>query len=213
MVKGSNSSAGTSVAIPAHVAGDLLVICAYRDGSVTVPTKPAASGTVPAWADIDAAAGANLNSMRTASFVATANNHTSGVWTNATGMSVIVISGQNGAPIGTHAQTGSASTADMIFAAFTPTKTDGSSIFVYFGGHRTVTAWGAATAGYTIQSSVATETICFTKDDTTADGAVTQAATVSANGGYRSQTIEILMLAMKQQHPVVNLQAVARLTR
>jgi hypothetical protein len=92
--QGQNSQAGATVTIPAHTAGDLIVIAAYRDGSTAVPTKPTASGTVPAWVDITAAAGANTNSLRTACFVATASNHTSGTWTNATGMAAIVFRGQ-----------------------------------------------------------------------------------------------------------------------
>jgi hypothetical protein len=215
MVKGSNSSAGTSVAIPAHVAGDLIVICAYRDGATALPTKPAAGGTVPAWVDIEAAAGANLNSMYVARFIATANNHTSGTWTNATGLSVIVISGADpAAPIGTHSQAGSASATGVVpVQSFVPTKGDGSSIFVTFAGQRTVTSWNSVDAGWTIQSSVATEVCCITKDTTFTDGVFNIADTVSASGGYRTQVVEVLTLPMRQQQPYVLSQAVSRLTR
>ena len=76
--------AGSSITLPTHAVGDIIVIFAYRDGATAVPTNPTAGGTVPAWVDIDAAAGANTNSARSAYFVATATNHTSGTWTNAT---------------------------------------------------------------------------------------------------------------------------------
>lgn len=198
-IKGSNSAAGTTVTLPTHAIGDLIVIYAYRDGSTTVPTKPTASGTVPAWVDIDAATGANSNSLRCAYFKATATNHTSGTWTNATGMAAIVISGQHTSPIGGHTQSGSTGNGTATAPAITQSVTDGSSLLLYFYGHRSVTAWSTAPTGYTRQTSTATEVCLNTKNDSTSDGSQAQSCTTT-NSGYRGQTIEILAAAA----PIVN---------
>ena len=183
--------AATSITLPTHAVGDIIVIFAYRDGSTTVPTKPTASGTVPAWVDIDAPTGANTNSARCAYFVATATNHTSGTWTNATGMSAIVIRGQRSSPIGGHAQSGSTGTNTASAPSITQQQTTGKSMILHFYGHRAVTAWSAAPAGYTRRASVSTEVCLNTKDSSTSDGAIAQPATASSSG-YRGQTVEIL---------------------
>lgn len=188
------SSASTSVTIPSHSIGDLIVIFAYRDGNQTIPGKPAASGTVPAWVDIDAANGANSNSSRTAYFTATATNHTSGTWTNATGMVAVVLRNQAASPIGGNATGGSTSSNTAVAPAITLSDSRGYSQILHFFGHRTVTAWSTAPSGYTLQTSVATEVALLTKDTTTSDGAVTQSLTASASSGYRGTTVEIVPL-------------------
>jgi hypothetical protein len=63
--------------------------------------------------------------------------------------------------------------------SFVPTNGDGSSIFVTFAGQRTVTSWDGVDAGWTIQSSVATEVCCITKDTTFTDGTFNIADTVT----------------------------------
>jgi hypothetical protein len=199
--QGQNSQAGATVTIPAHTAGDLIVIAAYRDGSTAVPTKPTASGTVPAWVDITAAAGANTNSLRTACFVATASNHTSGTWTNATGMAAIVFRGQKVgtgiASIGGKAQTGGTQNGGSTTPAITPTATDGTSIQLHIHCHRTVTAWNAAPTGFTRVTAVATELAINTKDDTSTGTGVSQTGTTTSSG-YRGEQIEILAEPVKQ---------------
>jgi hypothetical protein len=193
--------ASSSVTLPTHAIGDLIEICAYRDGSTTVPSKPAASGTVPAWVDIDAPAGGNTNSMRVAQFVATATNHTSGTWTNATGMGAIVRRGQHATPIGGHAQGGTANSTgvvDLNLGAVTLSVTDGSSAIDRWVGARNVTAWGSAPAGWTLLASVSTELALLTKDTTTSEDASGDnfSNTFSANGGFRVQGVETVAAAV-----------------
>ncbi len=192
---GGTSAAATSIAIPTHVAGDLIVIWAYRDGSTTPPTVPAAAGTVPAFTTIDGPTGANLNSAVCAWAVAAGTTDTSGTWTNATGMSVEVWRGASSVPIGGHAQSGGniASGANIAIPAITLTATDGTSAILAFAGWQTVTAWNAAPAGYTQRSNVATEVEVLTKDTTTADGSFNVTGTASGTGGTRTQQIEILV--------------------
>jgi hypothetical protein len=194
-------SGAASLTLPTHGINDLILIAAYRDGSTTVPTKPAAAGTVPAYVDIDAPAGANTNAMRLASFVATATNHTSGTWTNATEMAAIVFTGEDTTtPTGGHVQGGTANSTgviDLNSGAVTLTHSDGSSAIVRIVGARTVTAWGSAPAGWTLQASVAGGIAILTKNVTTAEDSAGDNFnnTFSANGGFRVQGVEVLAAA------------------
>lgn len=192
------ATAATSITLPTHAVGDIIVIAAYDAASVTPPTKPAAAGTVPAWSDIDANTGANTNAMRTVQFVATATNHTSGTWTMAGGapfMAAIVIRGQSVSPIGGHGEAGSSGTTS-IAPSVTMTNTGGSSMLLHFHGHIQSGTWPAAPAGYTRQAAVVSgiNGLCLnTKDSTTSDGSIAQSTASSTNNGYRGATIEILV--------------------
>ena len=192
---GGSSAAATSIAIPTHVAGDLIVIWAYRDGSTTPPTVPTAGGTVPTFTTVDGPTGANLCSAVCAWAVAAGTTDTSGTWTNATGISVEVWRGQAAVPIGGHAQSGGniASGANIAIPAITLTAVDGTSAILAFAGWQTVTAWNAAPSGYTQRSNVATEVEALTKDTTTADGSFNVTGTASGTGGTRTQQLEILV--------------------
>ncbi len=191
---GGTSAAATSIAIPTHVAGDLIVIWAYRDGSTTPPTVPTAAGTVPAFTVIDGPTGANLNSAVCAWAVAAGTTDTSGTWTNATGISVEVWRGQSSVPIGGHAQSGAsvASGANIAIPAITLTDASGNSTILAFAGWQTVTAWNAAPSGYTQRSNVATEVEVLSKDTTTSDATFNVTGTASGTGGTRTEQIEII---------------------
>ncbi len=191
---GGSSAAANSIAIPTHVAGDLIVIWAYRDGSTTPPTVPTAGGTVPTFTTIDGPTGANACSAVCAWAVAAGTTDTSGTWTNATGLSVEVWRGQSSSPIGGHAQSGAsvASGANIAIPAITLTDASGNSAILAFAGWQTVTAWNAAPAGYTQQSQVATECEALSKTTTTTDGTFNVTGTASATGGTRTQQIEII---------------------
>lgn len=197
-VVGANAANAANVSIPAHQVGDLIVIFAYNSQQFTLPSKPSAAGTVPAWVDIDANTGANVNSSRTAYFVATATNHTTGTWTGASSMIAVVLRGQHSSPIGGHAESGSSGTS-IVAPAVTMTNTTGTSVLLHFhGGKLAPTTWDAAPAGYTRQAQVSftsgTGAVCNTKDDTTTDGSVSQGT--QGNTGYRGATVEILAAAI-----------------
>lgn len=192
---GSNNSATTSVTIPSHNVGDLIVICASRRSNATAPSIPSAAGTVPAWNTIDTQSGTTNGSCVTAYFVATATNHTSGTWTNATDMIAGVISGVASSPIGGHATNNAASAPSTAVApAVTLSKTDGSSVLLHFFNHNSSTTitWGSAPAGYTRQTT-GSFAILDTKTSTTSDGSVTQTCTVGGGGaGYACASVEVL---------------------
>lgn len=188
-IQGTTIGTTSSVTIPSHVAGDIIIIFAFRNSSTTVPSKPAASGTVPAYVDIDVNTGANTVSCRTAYFVATSTTETSGTWTNASAMAAIVCRGQNAStPIGGHAESGGSS-ATMAAPAVTMSKTDGTSVLLSIFGRSGGGVYNAATAGYTEQSSHTAVTMVNAKNDTTSDGSYNQTATGSAS--YRATQIEI----------------------
>lgn len=192
LVKGANAAAATTVTIPSHNVGDLIVIFALRRSNATAPSVPVASGTVPAWTTIDTETGSTDGAIVTAYFVATATNHTSGTWTNATDMIAAVISGQKASPIGGHATGIGNDAANSTAPAVTMSVTDGSSLLMYFHGHNaTVSSWGSAPAGYT-RRATGTMVVCNTKIDTTSDGSISQPVTSSVSVGYAAATVEIL---------------------
>lgn len=200
----ATSAAAINVAIPTHRVGDLIVIAAYRDGSTTTPSKPAASGTVPAWVDITNNTGANTNSMRTAYFIATATNHTSGDWTNATGMMAIVVENFNeGAPIGASAESGGTANGSATVPSITLQDATGNSLILNFMGHRTVTSWSAAPSGYTSRAATATECQVGTKNVSTSAGSQAWSCS-STNSGYRGAQIEIK--GRIPRNPAINIQ-------
>lgn len=74
----SSARGGTTLTMPEHRTGDLLVIIAYRDGSNTAPSLP--SG----WTNAYTATGSNTNSHRVGYKIATGDNsESSGTWANA----------------------------------------------------------------------------------------------------------------------------------
>jgi hypothetical protein len=181
--KGSNGAFGTSVTIPSHNVGDIIVIFAV---GVSTPTVPSAAGTVPTWSVIQS------NSYQKLYYaVATATNHTSGTWTNAGEMIVAVLSGQGASPIGGSAATQpTAQAASCTAPAITMSDTSGASQVLHFMDIYVVAgaapSFNAAPAGYTARVSAISVANwgyrLLTKDLTTSDGAV--ANTLTASNGY-----------------------------
>lgn len=201
---GANATAASNVTIAAHQVGDIILIFAYSNSSTTTPTKPTASGTVPAWVDIDNNAGADSNSLRSAYFVATATTETSGTWTGATGMGSIVLRGQDTSPIGGHAESGSTASNASTAPSVTLTATNGTSQVVEYCAHTSVTAWGSVPTGYTRRANSATAGCVLTKNSTTSDGSVTAAATTTAAGGYRGTTVEVIAVPAPPSPPTAS---------
>lgn len=195
-IVGANSANASSVTIPPHQVGDLIIIFAFNNGSTTTPAPPAASGTVPAYALMDTMAASSC-APATYQFIATANNHTTGTWTNTASMIAVVLRGEDtlaATPYGGHAVGNGSATSSAAFSpSVTMSKTDGTSVLLYFYGHRTVTAWAVAPAGFTQQTQVAGAggVCCNSKNDTTSDGSITQNLTASSSG-WASAVIEVV---------------------
>jgi hypothetical protein len=126
-VVGTAGAAATSVALPTHQIGDLLIFCARR-ANVAAASIPAAGGTVPAWTQLQGGAGANVLSLVVAAATATANNHTSGTWTNADQVAVIVLRGNHPIRAGVSAVLSNAAAATVTYPALTLENANGTSM-------------------------------------------------------------------------------------
>nr|WP_237101975.1 hypothetical protein [Mycobacteroides abscessus] len=193
----SSAAASTSsVTIPTHSVGDLIVIFAFNPFSTTAPTKPSAGGTVPDWNYIDNANSVSGSGCTTAQFKATATNTTTGTWGSTSHIIAVVVRNQNASsPIGGHAQqAGSSATATA--PAVTMSHTDGSSVLLHFYGHSSLgsTGWDAAPAGYTrgatSGAAFSSATALNYKNITTSDGSVGQ--TGGQNTSYAAATVEVI---------------------
>ncbi|OBK92401.1 hypothetical protein A5646_03425 [Mycobacterium sp. 1245499.0] len=199
-VIGSNSvGAANSIALPTHQVGDLIIIFAFTNGTTTPPTPPAASGTVPAWVQVDAQAG-NSCAASVYEFVATATNHTSGTWTApaTAAMAAVVLRYEDrlaAAPYGGHGLAASAATTTSIATpAITQNKVDGTSKLLYMYAHRNMSGWDAAPTGSTrITAAANIAGVCInSKNDSTSDGAIVQTMTGLSSTGCMGACLEIL---------------------
>lgn len=197
-------AASTSVSIPAHVSGDVIIICAYRvdidnTAALTPPSVPSASGTVPTWTTLTANTGNSVfdsgvggtfyNSMRVAYTVATANNHTSGTWTNTTSILAVVVKGNGTFAIGGYAESGGGSPPSA--PAIILSNATGSSLLLHaYSTQNATPTWSSAPTGYT-RRYTAGRFALNSKNSSTTDGAIDQAATSSV-AVHRAATVEIL---------------------
>jgi len=193
-IVGTAVAQASSISIPAHQIGDMLMIFAHSNGNGQNPGVPAASGTVPAWTTAAVGSPTSFSGIyswpRAAYFVATATNTTSGSWGFVDLLVAVVvrratgIGGTNGVNISTTAP------------AITLSNGTGTSLLFHFhsygGGSSTVTSINAAPTGYTrlVTGTYSTVMGCVnTKNETTTDGAVTQTATATGFSG--SLTVEV----------------------
>ena len=150
---GSATAEATTITIPTHRAGDLILMFAFRDGSTTEPTTP--SG----WTRYSAPSGTSTVSIF-AYMIATASGTTSGTWKSATGLICAVYRGNfsvnaNMRPIGTiNSAAGTASSVTYNSLNLI----DGSntaSVVVAFVGHRsTNVSTSTAPTGLTLVNSL-----------------------------------------------------------
>ncbi|MEC4904563.1 hypothetical protein R2351_17915 [Mycobacteroides chelonae] len=193
----ANASTTSSVTIPTHQVGDLIVLCAF-DSQNTAPTKPSAGGTVPDWNYIDNTnTTAGQGAVTTAWFKATATNTTSGTWTWTEQMIAVVVRGTMPAsPIGGHAAVGGAG-VNVTAPSVTLTHSDGSSMLLHFHATAFINGggWSSAPAGYTRRivagPSSSRSLVLNTKDSTVSDGSVTQ-PDGSSGWAYAAATVEII---------------------
>lgn len=190
VVRGTNVANATSVAIPTHTVGDLIILF-VRESDGYMPIKPIAGGAVPAWIDIDSSAAGHVATCRTVRYVATATDHTTGTWEGADGIIATVLHGASAStPIGGHAIGSWAANSNYTSApAVTLAKTDGTSALLHFfglgDGSGPIDSIGDPPTGYTQQAAQVWSGlvgVCLdTKNVTTSDGAVDQ---VTVSTGY-----------------------------
>lgn len=181
----SASAAAASVSLPSGwVPGDLAVVFAHRDGSTTAPSLPTG------WTNI-INGGSNTNSARAGYRILQSGDTSTGTWTNATSVIVVILRNvRHVSPIGSAAQNGAASNS-MTFNTITLQRQDGLSWVLLFGGHRTATDVHTTGLSGTTNRSGTTSDICAH----TAEGVSswsTTSKTVNANSGWRTVSLEIL---------------------
>lgn len=183
----------TSLTIPAHQAGDLIVAFAFRDGSTTAPTLPSGQN----WSSPSNATRAGTTcSHRTAYKIATSSSEATGTFTNATSLIVVVYRGvDKNQPIGTNTVNSGSSTS-IGYAATNPVNLDGSSWLLGFCGHRsTDVTIETAPSGMTNITSVSDATDECAAHDTnagrTTNWSATNASVGGTSSGWTSHVLEI----------------------
>lgn len=167
------TSTTTTITIPAHNVGDLLIMFAYRSNSNTPPTVP--SG----WTTIDASGAAN-NSSSLAYRIATGSD-TSGTWTNANELILQIYRGTNASPIGAFAAQHANSTT-VTYPALSLQVTNGTSWIIGSAGAASATSTvEVAPTGMTARSDVI--------------GTSHEAAGFDTNGGVSSWTAKTVNIS------------------
>jgi hypothetical protein len=192
----ANTSTTTSVTLPAHQAGDLILVT-VRGSSAVAP--PAAGGTVPTWLQIQAGT-ANTLCLHSAWFIATAADHTSGTWTNALHMIAAVFRGDRALSIGASATKNGAAVQVIIYPALVLQVADGTSYGVRCGA-RGIGDFDIATAPsgaqawsmvHRVPGSPTTVLAMHEAAALAANPTEDTVATAGSDAAYRAHTIEIL---------------------
>lgn len=195
IVQGTASAAATSVAIPAHQPGDMILI--FARGTAAAPGAPAASGNVPTWIPTQSAF-ANSIGLTSRYCIATSSTHTTGTWTSATHICVLVLRADAGNILGYGGSSTGNGTAvqTIVYPALTLTDADGSSWGVRCGTRATaVTAVGTPPTGWTnqiVQPAGASALMSVhTQAGITSNPGADTVSTAGSNAAYRAHTIEI----------------------
>lgn len=187
----SASAAATSVAIPAHMVGDVLVVTCRR-ANTTPPSIPSAGGTVPAWVTVESY-GADALSLTTVMFVATATDTTTGTFTNAGQIIVTVLRPNKAVTLGARSAGNGASTETIVYPALTRDTSDG--ICVRAATRAAVDSEvGNAPTGWTnraTQPAGALAVLCLHTQDAAADPTADTVNTTGTAAAYRAHTFEI----------------------
>lgn len=194
-VVGQASAAATSVAIPAHQPGDLILVSTR--GTV-VPTVPTASGTVPAWTILQASA-QFTTAISVAFFIATGSTTTTGSWTNALHIAVLVLRPTAGSTLSTSSARSSVGGANnattIIYPALTLAKTDGTSIGVRVGQRVTAATQLASPptnwVNQTQQPATTPALVVHTRAALAANPVADTVTAGASNAAYRAVTVEV----------------------
>jgi hypothetical protein len=168
---GSATASTNTVTIPAHQAGDLILIWAVRGNSTTAPTLPAGFTSVRSTSNATATAVAGRLGFK----VATSSSDTSGTWTNADEICCQVYRPSGDCTISTGASiAGSSAGSTITYPALTLTDLSGNSWLVGLVGISNLVQTMGAPTGMVNQTSV--------------QGALYEAAGHDTNGGVSSWT-------------------------
>lgn len=198
-IVGTASVAGTSITIPAHQSGDIIVLFAHASTNGSVPSAPAAGGTVPTWTSLGTSGTTNYSNHRLSWCTGTGST-TSGTWAGGTdGLIVAVLRGA--ASIGGKASGAVIASATNVAPAVTLSVSDGTSALLHFFGYgdgvNLVGTVSTSPTGYTRQLGSAVTTriglVLLTKNSTTSDGSVTQS--MSGTSWSSAASVEVVASA------------------
>ena len=209
VVQGSGSAAATSVAIPAHAIGDMILI--FARGTAAAPERPGGGGTVPAWAtaavgsrQLDRADRRRLRRDRDQPHERARGRTrpTSACWCcGPTSPGVLsTAAARSSVGNGNNTQT-------IIYPALTLADCDGSSWGVRVGTRGVaITAVGTAPSGWTnqiIQPAGASALMSVhTRSALVANPTADTVTVTSSNSAYRAVTVEILEIIPAQNRTV-----------
>lgn len=182
---GSASSSTNTVNIPAHQAGDFIIIFAFNSVSTSVPPL------VTNWTN-GANGSANTCAGRMAYRIATASGTVAGTWTNADRMLCLVYRSPNGISFGTAAGNNGTGTS-VTLTTLTLTSPSKSRI-VSVVGHRTAASL-TNPAGLTKLTQTAATAPMAAAWDTAETFPATysgKVSTASASSGFRVSSMEIV---------------------
>jgi hypothetical protein len=203
---GNGTNSGTTITIPAHQVGDLIIISASRANN-TAPTIPTG------WTQIQRA-GANTLSLATGYRIATATNTTSGTWSNAARLTVLVYRPGSGGSLDIGASTtvnGNNQTLQR-YPALTLTDTSGGSTVVYTYTRSNTSGSGTAPTNYTAINNIATAPIIGAHHRLAVTANPTQQDVTSlTSGAYRTHGFEITYTPPPNEPPTVTTGATTNL--
>lgn len=169
-------ASGASVALPFFEPGNLAIVHAYRNNSDTPPTRPAG------WTSI-LSGGGNGNSG-TVGYRFLRNGDTStGTWTNATAIQVIILDGAAASPIGASARLDS-STSTLTTPALSLVVTNQTSWVVAFAGSKGTDANTVDLSGTTTRSGSVGALALHTGQGVSTWSSQNYSSTVNAAGNW-----------------------------
>lgn len=198
---GQAAAAATTVTIPAATAaGDLIIIFAYRN-AITAPTLPAGYTSA-------STSSGNANSYIVGYKIAVGSD-TSGTWTNANVLQVVVYRGTAG--IASKAGQNNAAATTTAIPALTMWNADGNSWVVAFAGSKQTTSQGTPLAGATTSRGTQVGTTSDTIAADTNAGVSSFSATTSANGASAT-SVGVALELVPTGYPLFVQQALANTT-
>lgn len=186
-----SAEGSTTATMPAHQAGDLLLVYAFRDGSATFPT------TVAGFTNIASGSAAGTScSGRLAYKIAASSSEVVGTWTNATSLIVAVYRGTSStAPIGGAANFAGTTNSTYTIPAVTMAVADGSSWIACGAGHRSVdTNIESPPTGTTLRQNrlnATSEATLFDTDGGVSSWTAKPSSITGTASGYTTYAVEL----------------------
>lgn len=191
------SAAANNVAITSTAANDVIVVFAYFAGTATIPSLPGGFTSLVGTAGTAQAA-------RLGYKVSSGGDTTSGTWTNATHVVCLVYSGAKttGSPFGTTPTITAGNGTTLTYAAGTLTVSNGTSVWLGFGGASGATAGmnGTPTGTAPNFTNRANQPTRINGLDTaaTASNLTAQTLAVTTTGRWATTTVELLQQPVPQ---------------